>query len=111
MTYPNKTIEIIMTGSVNDIKSYNESIKDSILEVRPLDLPTMKKWITIRDEYTFTDDKDDIRGGDWEQIDIIYGSHSKYGINFLYIDKKRKLCRVKQTVDEFYGNTPYREHY
>lgn len=76
-------------------------------EWTPYKLSVIKQWITMRDNYTFTDNKDDIYEGDWEQLDI-KEYHSKYGVNYIYIDNERKLWRIRTTADEFYNHRPYK---
>lgn len=73
----------------------------------PYNLSVIKQWIDMRDKYTFTDNEEDIYGGDWEQLDI-REYHSKYGTNYIYIDNDRMLWRIRKTGDEFYNGTPYR---
>ena len=76
-------------------------------EWTPYKLSVIKQWIDMRDEYTFTDNKEEIYKGDWEQLDI-KEYHSKYGTNYIYIDTERKLWRIKTTADEFYNHRPYK---
>lgn len=76
-------------------------------EWRPWNLEVIKHWIAIRHKYKFTNNEEDIYGGDWEQLNITQ-SRSKYGTNYIYIDNERKLWRTIQTGGEFYGEGPYK---
>lgn len=76
-------------------------------EWTPYNLSAIKEWIDMRDEYTFTDNEDEIYKGDWEQLDI-KEYHSKYGTNYIYIDNERKLWRIRETAGEFYNHKPYK---
>lgn len=68
-------------------------------EWRAYNLVAISTWISMRDDYTYTDEW---TPGNWERLDIKQ-SHSKYGINYIFLDHERKLWRIHQTASEFYG--------
>ena len=81
---------------------YNGDYRGS--EATPFDLEAMKKFIELRDNkgYKYVDD---YSPGKWEAIDV-KKSHSRYGLNYVYVDHERKIYRTRQTIGEFYGGSP-----
>lgn len=71
----------------------------NISGVTKYNLIVIRKWISIRDNYTYTEDTS---GDNWKYIDI-KENHSKYGTNYIFINSNRKLWRIKTTGAEFYG--------
>ena len=69
-------------------------------EATKYNMVIMRKWLAIRDNYTYTEDTS---GNNWKYIDI-KEDHSKYGTNYIFIDPDRKLWRIKTTGAEFYGD-------
>lgn len=95
-TLKNWTLEQFAHENEIGVKAYRGS------EWKPYDLAAIKKWISIRDNYTYTDG---YSPGTWEALDI-KTSHSKYGTNYIYLDHERKLWRIYETISEFYGDGP-----
>lgn len=97
----------IETCSFDEIKKYNEEYEAGAYrgsEATPFKLKETKWFLdNIRPTYKYVDDP--YTNGDWETLDIKQ-YHSKYGLNYLYIDRKQKLWRWKRTGDEFYGHNP-----
>lgn len=101
-------VSTLKDKSYKYFESYNEGFKTDkyrLSEATPYNLNAIKKWIDIRDDYTFTDNESEIYYGDWEQLDI-KEYHSKYGTNYIYLDHERKLWRIRTTGDEFYNHRP-----
>lgn len=81
------------------VKENGKALEYSGSEWRPWKLEVIKQWIDMRDELTYVDNYVE---GNWERIDI-KKSHSKYGTNYIYLERTKKLWRVNQTIDEFYN--------
>lgn len=93
-------------GTLEDFIEYNEKFYlDRWLpssEAITYKLSAIKKWISIRDELTYTSDCDQYVG-EWKYLDIA-DRHTKYGHCFIYIHPEKKLWRINATAAEFYGN-------
>lgn len=99
--------DIYLNGSYEDFEKFNEEYSEGKYrgsEARPYNLDNIRKWIEIRDNYKLLTDIDDINEADWEYIDIKQ-SHSKYGDNYVYVNRKTKQWRLRQTANEFYGGS------
>lgn len=91
--------------TLNDFEEYNERYDKGAFrgsEACRYNINAIKKWLSIRDDLTYTENTS---GDGWKYIDIIDGWHSKYGTGFIYIQPKKKLWRIKQTSNEFYNHT------
>lgn len=68
-------------------------------------MKAIKTWIGIRDSLRFTNSEDDMYSGKWKYFMIVERwSKTRYGTNYIFIDEERKLLRIRQTGDEFYGD-------
>lgn len=87
----------------NYFEQYNERYDKGAFsgsEACAYDLAAIKKWISIRDNYTYTDN---CEGTNWKYIRIVRrGTETKYGTKYIFIDPDRKLWRIKTTGQEFY---------
>lgn len=96
--------EALAEQSISFFEKYNEDYdKDDWLkhsEARKFNLTAIRNWISIRDGYTFVEER---TPGKWQHIDI-KESHSKYGTNYIFIEPVAKLWRIKESAGEFYGS-------
>lgn len=74
-------------------------------EAQKYNLEVIKKWIDIREEFSFTEECSEYSADfdNWKEIDITDGWHTKYGIGYIYVNEKEGTWRIKRTSDEFYG--------
>ncbi len=96
------SVDRLQNGTLEFFEDYNKRYDRGDFrgsEATKYNLDAIKKWIAIRDGYTYTKDTD---GKGWTCLDITQ-SHSKYGVNYIYFHKERKLWRIMQTISEFYG--------
>ena len=97
-----KVSEELASQPIDFFEQFNEKYDKAaynLSEVTKYNLTVIRKWISIRDNYTYTEDTS---GNNWKYIDI-KEDHSKYGTNYIFIDSNRKLWRIKTTGAEFYG--------
>jgi len=91
--------EALREGSYSDFEEYNRLLDTDYKywkgEAKKYILPTIKKWIAIRDYYTYTEDSS---GNNWQYIDI-RERHTRLGANYIYIDPVRRLWRFKTRYD------------
>ena len=103
-TITSSTKDLIQHGTLADFEQYiKEYDTDDWLrhsEAVRYDLDEVRKFLAIRDKYTYTED--DSNWDDWYEIDIGKGHHTKYGTNYVYVDPVHKLWRTKQNASEFY---------
>ena len=88
---------------LSDFEKYNEQYDNGAFrgsEATKFKISAIKRWLSIRDELTFTDD---ISGDGWKGLDIVDGWHTKYGTNYIMIQPEKKLWRIRLTGDEFYN--------
>ena len=99
----NPVAEKLMTWSFDDFVEYNEKEKAGEFrgsEATPYNLDAIKTWVNIRNNYKYVDDPN--TKGNWQYLDI-KKYHSKYGLNYIYIEPEQKLWRIRETGSEFYG--------
>lgn len=95
--------EILKEENIDYFESWNEAYKKGAFagsEATAYNLVNIRKWIGIRDSFTFIDD---IVPGKWKYIDL-KEEHSKYGTNYIFVEPDQKLWRIKPTGSEFYGH-------
>ena len=85
--------QYVQDYDTDDFMKYSEAVRYDLNEVR--------KFLAIRDRYTYTEE---YTSGDWYEIDVGKGHHTKYGTNFVYVDPVRKLWRTRRSAGEFYGD-------
>ena len=88
---------------LSDYENYNDRFDRGAFrgsEATKFKISAIKRWLSIKDELTYTDDTS---GEGWKYLDIKDGWHSKYGLNFILIHPEKKLWRIKLTGDEFYN--------
>lgn len=101
----NQIVDIFQNEPIEYFISYNERYKtDPVMrytEATMYDLDAMRKWISIRDQFTYVHDEN--TEGNWEYIGTTGGHRKKYGINYIYVEPVKKLWRYMETASEFYG--------
>ena len=102
------TSDRLANWSMKDFEAYNEKYDRGAFsgsEAPKYDLNAISTWIGIRDSLKFTNSEDDMHSGDWKYLLIVdRWSMTKYGTSYIFIDEERKLWRIRQTGEEFYGN-------
>ena len=101
----NKEEKGLLNGDITFFINYNDEYYNDeyrLSEMRPFNLDIINKWIAIRDDYTYTEDDS---GDGWYCIDVTL-SHSKYGLNYIFINPEKKLWRTRESASEFYGSRP-----
>lgn len=96
-------VDMLQRGNLEDFQSYNEAFERGDFkgsEATPYKLDVIEKWIKIRDDYTYIKEYE---SGNWFSFDL-KEYKTKYGLNTIYVEPDKKLWRITQTGDEFYGH-------
>ena len=87
--------DALREGSYSYFEEYNKRFDGEYKywrgEASKFILPAIKKWLAIRDYYTYDEEAS---GDNWQYIDI-KEKHSRLTTNYIYIDPVRKLWRYK----------------
>lgn len=109
--YPKGTAKKLFENNYDFFEDYNKRYKNGEFrgtESNPYNLDAIKYWLSIRDDYNFTDNENE--PGDWEYFDIT-NSRSKYGTNYIFLEPNKGLWRTRENAAEFYGDLPKRHLY
>lgn len=101
-------LHCLKKGNIEDFTKYNEQYDKGAFagsEATKYNIDIIKKWIDIREEFSFTEKCSEYSEDfdNWKEIDITDGFHTKYGIGYIYVNEKEGTWRIKRTSDEFYG--------
>lgn len=89
--------------TLEKFKEYNKAYDEGAYkfsEAMKYDLDAIKKWISIRDTLTYTED---CSGNNWKYIKLYTGCGTKYGTKWIFVDLDRNLWRIQVTANEFYN--------